>query len=94
MSDISKFEALLRDAAEKGAEVRLVPMINRYYGHVEFYAHIDGHDSETVDVAICERMAFLQLERGADGLRGPEAIPISQKAQETPAPLIALAPGR
>lgn len=87
MSDISKFEALLRDAAEKGAEVRLVPMINRHYGHVEFYAHIEGHDSDTVDVAICERMAFLQLERGAAGLRGPEAVEISRRAQETPEPI-------
>lgn len=80
MSDISPFEALLRDAALAGAEVRVVPMINRHWGHVEFYAHVEGHDSDTVDVAICPRMAFLDLQRSADGLRGPDAKPISDAA--------------
>ena len=73
MTDIAKFEDLLRDAAEKAAEVRLVPSVNPYSGDVEFYAHIDGHNSETVDIAICPRLSFLQLRRGADGVRGEAA---------------------
>lgn len=91
MADISRFEALLREAALKGASVRVTPSINAAYGHVEFCAHIEGHDSDTVDVAICPRLAFLQLERSADGLRGPDARPVSDLATATPDPL---KPGR
>lgn len=87
MSDIARFEALLRDAALKGAEVRLVPMVNATYGHVEFYAHTEGHDSDTVDVAICPRMAFLDLQRSAEGLRGPDAKAVSEAATATPEPM-------
>jgi hypothetical protein len=79
MNDVSKFEQILRRAAELEAEVRIVPMINQYYGDVEFYAHIQGHDSETVDISICKRSAFLQLERGAGGLTGDPARVINEK---------------
>lgn len=79
MSDIYKFEQLLRKAAELGADVRLVPKINPHCGDVEFYAHIHGHDSDTVDVSICKRSAFLQLDRGADGVTGDEAKEINLK---------------
>ncbi|MEO1169939.1 MAG: hypothetical protein AAFW97_14635 [Pseudomonadota bacterium] len=86
MSDIYKFEQLLRRAAELEAEVRIVPMINQHYGDVEFYAHIEGHDSDTVDISICKRSAFLQLNRGADGLKGELAREINKKAA-SPSPL-------
>lgn len=84
MSDISRFEALLRDAAHKGATVNVKPSINPHYGHVEFYAHIEGHDSDTVDVAICNRLGFLQLERSAQGITGPDAEAISEKVATPP----------
>lgn len=79
MSDISRFEALLRDAAHKGATVNVKPMVNPHDGSVEFYAHIEGHDSDTVDVSICHRLGFLQLLRGADGLTGADAEAVSAK---------------
>lgn len=82
MSQLEKFEALLRQAAVLGAEVRVVPMINATYGDVEFYAHIDGHDSETVDISITNGpgLAWLPLERAASGLRGDGAKDISEKS--------------
>lgn len=82
MSNLARFEALLRRAAELGAEVRVVPMINEMYGDVEFYAHINGHDSDTVDMSICNgpKLGMLELMRGADGLRGDPAAEVSQKA--------------
>lgn len=83
MSQLDGFEALLRRAAVLGAEVRLVPMINRHYGDVEFYAHIEGHDSDTVDMSIESgpKLGMLRLERAADGLRGDAAAEISRKAE-------------
>lgn len=86
MSDISRFETLLRKAAELSAEVRVVPKINPHYGDVEFYAHIEGYDSDTVDVSICRRAAFLQLERAAGGVTGDEAKAINEKIA-SPEPL-------
>lgn len=82
MSELMKFESLLRRAAELEAEVRVVPMVNATYGDVEFYAHIQGHDSDTVDMTISNgpRLAMIQLQRGADGLRGEPSREISAKA--------------
>ena len=82
MRQLAKFEALLRRAAVLGAEVRLVPSINATYGDVEFYAHILDHDSDTVDVSISNgpALSFLDLQRSASGLRGPDAAEISGKS--------------
>lgn len=82
MSQLEKFENLLRNAAVHGAEVRVVPMINSSYGDVEFYAHILGHDSDTVDVSISNgpSLSWLPLERGAQGLTGEPAREISEKS--------------
>lgn len=84
MSELQRFESLLRRAAELGAEVRVVPSINAYYGDVEFYAHIQGHDSDTVDVTISNgpKLAFIDLQRSAaGGLRGEAAKSLSEKAR-------------
>lgn len=83
MSQIARFEALLRRAAELGAEVRVVPSINQYFGDVEFYAHILNHDSDTVDVSISNgpSLHFVDLQRSAaGGLTGDAAKEISAKA--------------
>jgi hypothetical protein len=82
MSQIARFEALLRRAAVMGAEVRVVPSINSYYGDVEFYAHINGHDSDTVDASISNGpvLHFVELDRAASGIRGLEAQAISDEA--------------
>lgn len=82
MSNLARFEILLRKAAELEAEVRLVPSINQYYGDVEFYAHIVGHDSDTVDASISNgpSLHFVDLQRSAEGLRGETAKLISEKA--------------
>jgi hypothetical protein len=83
MSQLAKFENLLRRAAVLGAEVRVVPMINRYYGDVEFYAHIDGHDGDNVDMTIDggPGLKMVELSRSADGLHGADAEPVSKKAE-------------
>ena len=83
MSQFARFEALLRKAAVLDACVRVVPMINPYYGDVEFYAYIEGHDSDTVDVTISNGpgLAFIDLDRrAASGLRGDAAKDVSDKA--------------
>jgi hypothetical protein len=82
MSQLAAFEALLRRAAELGAPVRLVPSINAHYGDVEFYAHIENHDSDTVDMSIDNgpRLALIELQRSAPGLTGDAALDISRKA--------------
>ena len=83
MSQLAKFEALLRRAAVLGAEVRLVPSINEHYGDVEFYAHILGHDSDTVDMSIDAGpgLKLIELQRAAQGLTGEAAKEISAKAE-------------
>lgn len=62
------FEALLRDAALRGWEIRLVPMINDRE-EVEFYAHVSDHDSDTVDAALAGD-CIVTLDREASGRRG------------------------
>lgn len=74
MSQVEKFEKLLRRAAILGAEVRVVPMINNSFGDVEFYAHIQDHNSDTVDVALSAApLDWVPLVGAASGLRGEPA---------------------
>jgi hypothetical protein len=82
MSQLQRFDALLRQAAALGANVRVVPSINPHYGDVEFYAHIEGHDSATVDISISNgpSLHIVELQRSASGLRGSDAAALSDKA--------------
>ncbi len=80
MSNLAKFEALLRRAAGLGADVRVVPFVNQDYGDVEFYAHIQGDDGAAVNVTLCNgpTLSFLDLQRVAVGMRGTDAAAISR----------------
>lgn len=66
---MKRFEELLRYAAERSREVRLVPMIDER-GRVQFYAHIHGANSDTVDAVMIDG-DMVDLEgKAASGVRG------------------------
>lgn len=59
------FEEFLTKAMMEGQTVRLVPVPARE-GGVEFYAHVQDHDSDTVDYVVSGD-EITRLDRGAGG---------------------------